>query len=312
MSLTKEQVEFRKSGLGGSDAGIVLGVSSYKDPLTLYLEKRGEVEIPYVETRFQRWGHLHEESIAQAYMEDTGYKVVRSNISHRSKTHPFMIAHLDRKVRKAPNKRLLECKSSALIWEWGEAGTEDIPPSYMAQCQHYLHVTESDQIDVAALLGGNDFRIYPIMRNENFIKLLVEAEEEFWDRVLAGVKPAADWESASTTRLLTHLYPGTNGSVVRLPPVAQKYHEVCADANTQKLMYEKVVTGCQNRIKMMMGEASVGILPDGTIYTRKEVQRKGFTVEPTSYMSFTHTTRIPKDVQTAIADGTAPLVTVDD
>jgi putative phage-type endonuclease len=308
MSLTAEQKQFRSSGLGGSDAATILGLSKFSDPLTLYLEKRGEVEFPDTDSRYQRWGKLLEDSVAQAYAEDTGYKVVRSNISHRSKTHPFMIGHIDRKVQKAPNRRILECKTSAMPWEWGEAGSNEVPAYYNAQCQHYMHVLNVDQVDLAALLGGNDFRIYQIPRDQDFIDMLIEAEEEFWDRVEAGVPPEATWEAASTTRLLKHLYPGTNGSVVKLPTVAQKYHDVLADAKAQRLMFEKVEEGCKNRLKMLMGEASAAILPDGTVWTRKLESRSEKLVAGYEFMSFRHTTRVPKAVKEAIENGTAKLI----
>ena len=309
MTLTPEQVEFRLSGCGGSDAGVIIGVSTYGDPLGLYMEKRSEVEIPWVETERQRWGHLHEESIAEAYRQDhPEYKVVKSNVSHRSKTHPFMIAHIDRKVQKCGNKRILECKSSGLPWDWGDSGTQDIPPSYMAQVQHYIHVLELDQVDLASLISGNDFRVYPIMRDQEYIDMLVEAETEFWDRVEAGVPPEPVWESAATTKLLKHLYPGTNGSVVRLPPMAQKYHDVLRDSNEQKLMYDKVVVGCKNRLQMLIGEATAGILPDGSVYTRKLSTRKEFTVSASENIAFRHTTKVPVAVTKAIEEGTVNII----
>ena len=35
--------EYRNQGIGGSDAGVVLGVNPYKTPLSLYLEKTGQI-----------------------------------------------------------------------------------------------------------------------------------------------------------------------------------------------------------------------------------------------------------------------------
>lgn len=37
----EDWLEYRKSGIGGSDAGIILGVSSYKLPRDVYFEKIG-------------------------------------------------------------------------------------------------------------------------------------------------------------------------------------------------------------------------------------------------------------------------------
>lgn len=37
----EDWLEYRKSGIGGSDAGIILGVSAYKLPRDVYFEKIG-------------------------------------------------------------------------------------------------------------------------------------------------------------------------------------------------------------------------------------------------------------------------------
>ena len=145
---------------------------------------------------------------------------------------------------------------------------------------------------------------------DGIINQLIEAEEEFWDRVQAGVAPEPNWQSAATTRLLKDLYPGTNGQVVRLPEIAQKYQDVMDDANEQKLMYEKVVTGCKNRIAMMMGEASVALLPDDTAITRKEQTRKEFVSPASKFMVSRRVKTLPKLATDAIESGT--VLTIED
>ncbi len=45
MSLTPEQLEARKQGIGGSDAPVVAGLSPWKSPLTLYYEKSGAMPV---------------------------------------------------------------------------------------------------------------------------------------------------------------------------------------------------------------------------------------------------------------------------
>ncbi len=39
MALTEEKKAERRSGIGGSDAPVVMGISPYKDPLELFLRK---------------------------------------------------------------------------------------------------------------------------------------------------------------------------------------------------------------------------------------------------------------------------------
>ncbi len=40
------------------------------------------------------------------------------------------------------------------------------------------------------------------------------------------------------------------------------------------------------RLMHAMGSASIGRLSDGTVLTRKEIARKGYTVEATTYVDF--------------------------
>lgn len=298
--LTQEQIAERLTGLGGSDAPVVLGVYPWKDPLYLYHEKRGEIKPEeMLPIEFGRapaeWGNLLEEKVAEKYASVTGFRVIRDAKTHRSKTHPFMLGHVDRRVQKAGDKRGLEVKVTSLFQNWGK-GSRDVPEYVYAQCQHYIHVLELDQMDVACLLGGNEYRSYELPRDDEFIRLLVDQEEEFWDRVEAGVPPEPHWHSQSVSDLLKLLYPGTDGSVVTLPESAQDWLRVMDEAKEQVKLYGDVVTGAKNHLLAMMGESSVGILPDGTGFTRKEVQRAAYTVEPSSYIDFRHTKKLPKAV----------------
>lgn len=310
--LTKEQLEERRSGIGGSDAAVILGLNPYKDVYELYLDKRGEApeedEDFLKESRY--WGSVLEDPVANRYAEETGYKVQKSNQLIRSKDNPFMIANIDRKVVGEDRRIGFEAKTAARPDGWGDSGSDEIPPYIMLQCQHYLAVTGYDIWDLAVLIGNRDYRQYRITPIEDLIQQLVDAEQEFWDRVQTGIAPEPQWQSKATTRLIKSLYPGTNGQVIQLPEVAQKYHDVMNDAAEQRKLFDGVIEGCKNRIAMLMGEGAVGLLPDGSAYTRKEQTRKEFTVPESSFIVTRHTTRLPKLATDAIEAGT--VLTIED
>lgn len=306
MSLTKAQLEERRSGIGGSDAATVLGLNPYSTAHELYLDKLGEA--PPEDKDFLKesryWGSVLEAPVSDRYAEETGYKIQKANQLIRSKEHPFMIANIDRKVVGEDRKIGFEAKTAARPDGWGESGSNEIPTYIMLQCQHYLAVTGYDVWDLAVLIGNRDYRSYRILPIEDIIEQLVEAETEFWDRVQAQVAPEPQWQSAATTRLIKNLYPGTNGNVMELDDLAQKYIDVQKDANEQRLAFEKVVDGCKNRIAMMMGESAIGLLPDGSAITRKIQKRKGFEVQPSEFLATRHTTKLPVDAVKAIDNGT--------
>jgi len=307
MALTPEQLEQRRSGIGGSDAATVLGLNPFTTAYELYLDKIGEAppedEDFLKESRY--WGSVLEEPVCNRYAEEFDYKIQRANQLIRSKEHPFMIANIDRKVVGLKQLRIgFEAKTAARPDGWGESGSAEIPPYIMLQCQHYLAVTGYDFWDLAVLIGNRDFRTYRIAPIHDMIDELVAAEQEFWDRVENRVAPEPQWQSAATTRLIKNLYPGTNGQVVELPTVAQTYQDVLKDAQEQAKLFNGVIDGCKNRIAMLMGEAAVGILPDGSAYTRKEQKRKAFEVPETTFIATRHTTKLPVAATKAIEEGT--------
>jgi putative phage-type endonuclease len=306
MSLTEAQLEERRTGVGGSDAATILGINPFVSAYELYLDKLGKA--PPEDEDFLKasryWGSILEEPVCKAYADETGYKVQKANQMIRSKEHPFMIAHIDRKVVGQDRRIGFEAKTAVWKEGWGETGSDEIPPYIMCQVQHYLAVTKYDVWDLGVLIGNRDFRTYRINPIQEIIDQLVEAETEFWDRVQAKVAPDPQWQSAATTRLLKNLYPGTNGHVVQLPTLAQKYQDVMDDAAEQKNIYEKVIVGCKNRLAMLMGENSVGLLDDGTAIVRKEQARKEFVTAANKFMVSRRVKTLPKLATEAIENGT--------
>lgn len=182
----------RRTGLGGSDAAAALGLSPYKSPYDLYLEKRGESTDEVLLPERVRWGNRLEDAIAEEYMERTGRKVHRVNRILRHPEHNFILANLDRRI--VGELRGLEIKNvdkdiARFSEEWGEPGTDAVPTVYLLQTQHYMAVTGWEAWDLAALVGGNELRVYTIPRDEELIEHMIAQESAFWENVVAGVPP---------------------------------------------------------------------------------------------------------------------------
>ncbi|WP_065202504.1 YqaJ viral recombinase family protein [Chromobacterium subtsugae] len=297
----EEWLALRNTGIGGSDAGTVLNVNPYKTPLQLYLEKRGEIEPDDIsEKEAVHFGNVLEDIVAQEYSRRTGRRVERCTTTLRHPKHPFMLGNLDRLVwegDKRPQHRgeirtrhLLECKTALGRFidksAWGPDGSDEVPMTYMAQCQHYLAVTDAEQIDLAVLLSGPEFRIYPIKRDDELITAMIEQEGEFWERVQSGSAPEMDYDHDTTPDLLAKLYPGTDGSEIVLPDSALHWQQVLAEAKEQVKLYDSIATGAKNHLLHLMGNAAIGKLPDGSQFTRKAITRGAYTVDPVTYIDF--------------------------
>lgn len=262
-------LEERRNGIGGSDAAAACGVSQWNTRLGLFMDKTGQAP-DKEETQRMYWGKRLEDIVAEEYALRTSHIVKPVDSILRSQVHPFMLANLDRAVfDENRGVGILECKTvdRYAAKEWGADGSDQVPKEYLIQCQHYLAVTGLPWADLAVLIGGNEFRIYTLPRSEDLITNLVDLEAEFWGMVKMNQAPEPDCNHPTTRELLKKLYPNTNGEVLDLADLAAD-HEHLREAKAQLKELEGVERFHTNRIMAAMGEAAVGLLPDGTGYTR--------------------------------------------
>jgi putative phage-type endonuclease len=178
--------EERRTGIGGSDAAAVMGLSPWKTPYDLWTEKLGEAE-PLAVSEPMRWGTLLEPVVAAEYCRRTSRTIEAAPTMLRATAWPWMIGHIDGRV--VGESRILEVKTARTGIGWGEPGTDQIPLLYGAQVHHYLVVGGAEVCDVAVLIGGSDFRIYEIWRDDDIAGALIEQEHSFWKHVLDRSPP---------------------------------------------------------------------------------------------------------------------------
>lgn len=192
MPLTVEQLAARKEGIGGSDAAAACGISPWKTPYALWLEKTGQVEPEDLSKKENvELGNILEDTVAQIYMTRTGRKVRRINKTLIHPRHKWMRANIDRDIVGEDGH--LEIKTTGFLKKdkWGEEGTDEIPPYYVAQCQHTMGITGRSFMDAAILAGGFALtvNIYTIMRDDKIIAALMAKEAEFWNCVETMTPP---------------------------------------------------------------------------------------------------------------------------
>lgn len=194
----------RTKYIGGSDIGAILSLSKYRTPLQVWLEKTGK-ETNQVDSLPMRFGSFAEEFVAREYSKATGEDLLHDESIYIHPTHSFMSAHIDRFVLGDESKskdagadrapcKILECKTANPFsqHEWGEAGSDQVPMSYLAQCIWYMAITGMAKTDLAVLFGNSDFRIYHIERDLELEALVLDKAAHFWHAcVLADIAPAA-------------------------------------------------------------------------------------------------------------------------
>lgn len=209
----------RLTGLGGSDLGAILGLNPYRTPYDVWLEKtrRHTTEVDGIHLRHGQW---NEQFIADEYTRATGLRTQRYNAMLRHPEAP-LIGHVDRLVIPEGAKiasykaeirtdRGLECKTASAFAagrdsEWGPAGTDQVPQSYLLQIAGYQALTGCERWDLAALIGNSDLRIYHFTRDRELESYILEEASRWWrDYVVADVPPPPSSELEARQRWPGH------------------------------------------------------------------------------------------------------------
>ena len=274
-------LEERRKGIGGSDAAAVLGLSRWKTPLQVYVEKLGIAD-DAEETEAMRMGTILEPIVAQLYQDETKRELRHPGpfTIRRSAANPFMTATLDREILGDPRGLgVLQIKTASFYK--AEEWADEPPVMYQVQLQHEIAVADAAWGSLAVLIGGQKFLWMDLERNDRFIWVMIEREAEFWRRVQAQDPP--DPAATKTDReLLATLYPKDSGEVVALPGEASAWDAQRLEAIDELKKWDAIKDAAENRIKAALGEASAGILPDGVQYTWTTSKRSAYSVAESS------------------------------
>ena len=159
----------RSKYIGGSDIGAILGLSRFRSPLEVWMEKTGK-DVKKLDSLPLRFGSFAESFVASEYSRSTGFDLIHDESIYIHPEHAFMSAHMDRFVLEGSTSaptRILECKTANPFssGDWGEVGSDEVPMSYLCQCIWYMAITNLNRVDLAVLFGNSDFRIYEISRD---------------------------------------------------------------------------------------------------------------------------------------------------
>jgi putative phage-type endonuclease len=182
----------RKTYIGGSDVGAVMGLSDYGSELTVYLQKKGLVD-NRSESPAMRRGKILEPVIRQITQEtfpETEIAAVPYVLL--SKEEKFRGANLDGVILTPDNGITIEgiklhglggheIKSSKTGF-----GADEVPDSYFAQVQHYMDVAGLTWFLLSVfIIETDEVHHYPILKNPEFIKDMRTRESDFWNNYYA-------------------------------------------------------------------------------------------------------------------------------
>jgi putative phage-type endonuclease len=188
--ITESQRIERRKGIGGSDMPIILGLSSYKTPYQLYLEKCGLLDDSREESQVQYWGNQLEVVIRKEFRKRNRVKVETPD----TQIHPFydfLRGNLDGWIPKWNAVFEVKCSHAFMGQLWGESGSDVIPMEYLVQVAFYCSVMNASEARIAVLIGGNDYREFRYLRDLELEQTIIDAACGFWEAVRTQSPPPA-------------------------------------------------------------------------------------------------------------------------
>lgn len=247
----EEWLKARRAGLGGSDIGAILGVSTFSSELEVYLSK---VEGVSRETTEQMdIGREIEPWIAsQWWFSQTEWADYDDDLMIiQSDSLPFLLHSPDALLLDGDFETPvagLEIKNIRSDHNW-----DPIPEFYMAQVQHGLLCSGLDRWIVVALVGGQKLITREIEPDKEMQGRIALASERFWNtHILPQVPPEPDG-SESAKRALERRWDTSHGHVdLEEGPVSTlRYYQERADKA------EKDLNKAKQMIMAKMGDAEV-------------------------------------------------------
>ncbi len=270
----------RRTGVGGSDAPAILGLSPWRSKGQVWNEKVGIADLdrdPNAEEPMRlRLGTMLEGVVAQMLEEEAGIKVRRlSNAIARDSFYAGLLCSPDGFTEDGSALVELKTADSSKSEEWEEG----VPHQYLVQVQHNLGVTGLPVAYIGCLIGGTrNFRWAKVERDDAAIEEMRPTLLAFWESVVAETPPALDG-SDGDTKAVRDRYPRPDaGKVVTL---GSDILDLSWELDRLKPELERLEardTEIRNQIRAALGDAEAGVLPDGSGWTWKMQARKSYVV----------------------------------
>jgi len=225
MALTQEQLAVRATGLGGTDMVAILGLSEYRSPIDVYLEKRHQLGLPinvappepFMGNERTEWGHILEPFLADRYAQETGMRLIEPT-TFRHPDVSWLMGTPDRLVfnpawddaldgttcyvLNAETGEEIHIKNLQKLWEGKSHGffgakeydleAMQVPDDKRIQVAQYMALTGCQEADLSALIDTHLYRVFHIPHDQEVEDYLLEEGEIFWNKIQNGIEPEPD------------------------------------------------------------------------------------------------------------------------
>jgi putative phage-type endonuclease len=269
-----EWLEARRAGLGGSDIGTILGLSSFSSELEVYYSKVEGREPE--QTEQMRNGQREEPRILDDWVEDHpehDYNLFRDRIIIQSDIHPYLMHSPDALGEEYPDGGVyfgVEVKNIRADHNW-----DPLPPFYMAQVQHGLLCSGLERWIVVAKVAGQKYITREIEPDREMQGRIAIEAERFWKaHILPQIPPEPDG-SDSAKRALERKWDRSEGSV-EIP--AGIWSTVDYQARRKKAVAKDYAKAVQ-MVQSIMGTAETALVDGKKVATWRVGTRKSVDLE---------------------------------
>jgi predicted phage-related endonuclease len=184
LALSREEKSERASGIGGSDANIILSGDGERI-LKLWRQKRSEeAEEDLTGILPVMLGSWTEAFNRQWFETMSGQLVGRCGESYRCRDHLWRRCTLDGLIE--PDRIVWEAKHTNAF-----TTRDQVLERYMPQLQHNMSVMKAERAILSVIFGNHKFEIIEVGADWLYQQELLEAERRFWDSMISGDAPVA-------------------------------------------------------------------------------------------------------------------------
>lgn len=292
----------RRGFIGGSEVAAICGLSPWKTPVDVFLDKTGRAPDDEEPSEALRLGTELEDYAARRYTETTGravrnygYMVVRghalADVDRLIVPSGAKVAAFHEEVR---TDGILECKTSGVPWD------EEPPLHYQMQGQLYLELLDCSFVDFAVvfLAPRRDFRVFRMERDREVGAALVARIEKFWRECVETDTPPPAVNLADVRALYPNARPEcAKDATAEVARAVERLREIKAQTDA----LDEEAEGLRGAVAAFMGDSDTLRVCGAKAVTfrapkpRRVTDWKGVAAElnPTAELVAAHTTETP-------------------
>jgi putative phage-type endonuclease len=279
--ITEEQKQLRKKYIGASDSAALFGLSPWDNAGNIYLDKIGQLE-EWRGTDATHQGNRYEAVTIEMVGEKIGRPVEDAKMIVSD--DELLCANLDGYFTDELGTitSVVEAKYSSMAEEWGEEGTDQIPPQYTIQVHHQMYVAgprcRFAYVGVTLIeFSRLNFRLYLVERDDDLAETVAAAGRKFMtDHVIPRIPPEDFLPTADALKRVRRVPNKT----VSVP------FELIDNLIVAKAALKKAQEDCElaeRHVKTVMGDAEGATDSMGRGLTYYEQNRRSFVMPESKF-----------------------------